>query len=229
MKKVIVGVLLLVGTMLGFSGCTSNQISQKQSPVEENLNPNQIFEVLKAGNDHFVHHENFFPHLDKNRMLEEIKGQHPIATIVSCSDSRVPVELVFDRGIGDLFVIRTAGNSLDDDMTMGSLEYAVDHLHTKLIMVVGHEKCGGVTAAISSQSEGKEPKEISSLIETLKKGVEPYIGKSEKLDDAIHYNVSHQIQKILQNPEFKELIDKGELKIVGGYYHLNNGKVDFFN
>ena len=86
-------------------------------------------------------------------MLEEISGQHPIATIVSCSDSRVPVELVFDRGIGDLFVIRTAGNSLEDDMTMGSLEYAVEHLHTKLIVVVGHEKCGGITAAISNQNE----------------------------------------------------------------------------
>ena len=97
---------------------------------------------------------------------------------MSCSDSRVPVELVFDRGIGDLFVIRTAGNSLDDDMTMGSLEYAVHHLHTKLIIVVGHEKCGGITAAISQHSEGKEPKEISNLIETLRKGVEPFVGKS---------------------------------------------------
>lgn len=229
MKKVVVGVLMLMGAMLSFSGCASKQISQKQSPVEENLNPNQILEVLKSGNDHFVHHKNSFPHLDKNRMLEEIKGQHPIATVVSCSDSRVPIELVFDRGIGDLFVIRTAGNSLDDDMTMGSLEYAVNHLHTKVIMVVGHEKCGGVTAAIASHSEGKEPKEISNLIETIKKGVEPFVGKSEKLDDAIHYNVEHQIQKILQNPELKELTDKGELKIVGGYYHLNNGKVDFIN
>ena len=148
---------------------------------------------------------------------------------MSCSDSRVPVELVFDRGIGDLFVIRTAGNSLDDDMTMGSLEYAVEHLHTKLIVVVGHEKCGGLTAAISNHSAGKEPKEISSLIETLRNGVKPFVGKTENLDDAIHYNVNHQIQKILQNPELKELIEKGELKVVGGYYHLNNGKVDILN
>jgi carbonic anhydrase len=162
-------------------------------------------------------------------MKEEVSGQHPIATVVSCSDSRVPVELVFDRGIGDLFVIRTAGNSLDDDMTMGSLEYAVNHLHTKLIIVVGHEKCGGITAAISQHSEGKEPKEITNLIETLRKGVEPFVGKSEKLDDAIHYNVDQQIQKILQNQELKDLIDKGELKVIGGYYHLNDGKVDFLN
>ena len=126
-------------------------------------------------------------------------------------------------------MIRTAGNSLDDDMTMGSLEYAVNHLHTKLIIVVGHEKCGGITAAISQHSEGKEPKEISNLIETLRKGVEPFVGKSEKLDDAIHYNVDQQIQKILQNQELKDLIDKGELKVIGGYYHLNDGKVDFLN
>lgn len=229
MKKVIVGVFMLAGAMMSFSGCTSSQISQKQNPVQENLNPNQILEVLKSGNEHFVHHKNSFPHLDQARMNEEISGQHPIATVISCSDSRVPVELVFDRGIGDLFVIRTAGNSLDDDMTMGSLEYAVDHLHTKLIVVVGHEKCGGITAAISNHSEGKEPKEISSLIETLRKGVEPFVGNSQKLDEAIHYNVDHQIQKILENPEFKEMIEKGELKIVGGYYHLNNGKVDFLN
>ena len=172
MKKVIVGVLMLVGAMWSFTGCTSNQISQKETHIQENLNPNQILEVLKTGNEHFVHHKNAFPHLDEARMKEEVSGQHPIATVVSCSDSRVPVELVFDRGIGDLFVIRTAGNSLDDDMTMGSLEYAVNHLHTKLIIVVGHEKCGGITAAISQHSEGKEPKEISNLIETLRKGVE---------------------------------------------------------
>jgi len=229
MKKVIVGVLMLIGAMWSITGCTSNQISQKETQVQENFSPNQILDVLKAGNEHFVHHKNAFPHLDKARMLEEVSGQHPIATVVSCSDSRVPVELIFDRGIGDLFVIRTAGNSLDDDMTMGSLEYAVEHLHTKLIIIVGHEKCGGITAAISNKNEGKAPKEISSLIETLKKGVEPFVGKTEKLDDAIHYNVNYQIQKILQNPELKELIDKGELKVVGSYYHLSDGKVDFIN
>lgn len=229
MKKVIVGVLILIGAMWSITGCTSNQISQKETQVQENFSPNQILDVLKAGNEHFVHHKNAFPHLDKARMLEEVSGQHPIATVVSCSDSRVPVELIFDRGIGDLFVIRTAGNSLDDEMTMGSLEYAVEHLHTKLIIIVGHEKCGGITAAISNKNEGKAPKEISSLIETLKKGVEPFVGKTEKLDDAIHYNVNYQIQKILQNPELKELIDKGELKVVGSYYHLSDGKVDFIN
>ena len=229
MKKVNVGVLMLVGAMLSFLGCSSSQVSLKEVSAQENLNPNQILDILKSGNEHFVNHKNAFPHLDKTRMLEEISGQHPIATIVSCSDSRVPVELVFDRGIGDLFVIRTAGNSLEDDMTMGSLEYAVDHLHTKLIVVVGHEKCGGITAAISQHSEGKEPKEISNLIETLRKGVEPFVGKSEKLDDAIHYNVDQQIHKILQNQELKDLIDKGELKVIGGYYHLNDGKVDFLN
>ncbi|GGP02734.1 carbonic anhydrase [Cloacibacterium rupense] len=229
MKKVNVGVLMLLGAMLSFSGCSSNQVSQKEVSVQENLGPNQILEVLKAGNDHFVHHKNAFPHLDKARMMEEISGQHPIATIVSCSDSRVPIELVFDRGIGDLFVIRTAGNSLDDDMTMGSLEYAVEHLHTKLIIVVGHEKCGGITAAISNHTDEKELKEISNLIETLRNGVAPFVGKTEKLDEAIHYNVDHQIQKILQNSELKELIEKGELKVVGGYYHLNDGKVDILN
>ena len=229
MKKVNVGVLMLVGAMLSFLGCSSSQVSLKEFSVQENLNPNQILDILKSGNAHFVNHKNAFPHLDKTRMLEEISGQHPIATIVSCSDSRVPVELVFDRGIGDLFVIRTAGNSLEDDMTMGSLEYAVEHLHTKLIVVVGHEKCGGITAAISTKNEETSPKEISSLIETLRNGVKPFVGKTENLDDAIHYNVNHQIQKILQNPELKELIEKGELKVVGGYYHLNNGKVDILN
>lgn len=229
MKKVLFNSLLLAILLTVFSACASKKNSAQQNVAEKSDNPTQILEMLKTGNDHFVHHKNAFPHMDKARMMEEISGQHPIATVVSCSDSRVPVELVFDRGIGDLFVIRTAGNSLDDDMTMGSLEYAVNHLHTKLIIVVGHEKCGGVTAAISSHADGQEPKEISNLIETLRKGVEPFVGKTEKLDDAIHYNVDHQLQKILQNTELRELIEKGELKVVGGYYHLNNGKVDFLN
>ena len=229
MKKVNVGVLMLVGAMLSFSGCSSNQVTLKEISVQENFSPNQILEILKTGNDRFVNHKNTFPHLNKARMLEEVSGQRPIATVVSCSDSRVPIELVFDQGIGDLFVIRTAGNSLDDNMTMGSLEYAVNHLHTKLIIVVGHEKCGGITAAISTHSEGKEAKEISNLIETLRKGVESFVGKSDQLEDAIHYNVDYQIQKILQNQELKDLIDKGDLKVVGGYYNLKNGKIDLIN
>lgn len=229
MKKVIFNSALVAILFVVFSACASKSHTAHQKSVEKMETSDQILEILKIGNEHFVHHKNAFPHLDKERMMEEVGGQHPIATVVSCSDSRVPVEMVFDRGIGDLFVIRTAGNSLDDDMTMGSVEYAVDHLHTKLIVVVGHEKCGGVTAAISNHSEGKEPKEISSLIETLRKGVEPFVGKSDKLNDAIHYNVVHQLEKIKNNPDFKHLIDSGELKIVGAYYHLDNGKVDFFN
>ena len=98
-----------------------------------------------------------------------------------------------------------------------------------MIIVVGHEKCGGITAAISTHSEGKEAKEISNLIETLRKGVESFVGKSDQLEDAIHYNVDYQIQKILQNQELKDLIDKGDLKVVGGYYNLKNGKIDLIN
>lgn len=226
MKNIKLAVLFFVIFLI--VSCTSRQSAfQKNRVFSED--PMQILELLKQGNDHFVHHENCFPNLDKKRMLEEVREQHPIATIVSCSDSRVPVELVFDRGIGDLFVIRTAGNSLDDDMTMGSLEYGVGHLHTKLIIVVGHEKCGGVTAAISDESEENVPKEIAGLVATLRKGVYSFVGKTDKLEEAIHQNVDYQIQKISQNPEFKELIDRGELKVVGAYYHLEDGRIDFLN
>lgn len=221
---------VLISSVLSFVGCASHSISKNNFQEQENYSPNQVLDFLKTGNEHFVNHKNCFPHLDEVRMKEEVNGQHPMAVVVSCSDSRVPIELVFDQGIGDLFVVRTAGNSLDNDMTMGSLEYAIHHLHAKVIIVVGHEKCGGINAAISHHNEEEnQPKEISNLINTLKKGVEPFVGKVDKLDDAIHYNIEQQIHKLLQNDEIKNLIDNGRLKVVGGYYHLNNGKVDFIN
>lgn len=185
--------------------------------------------ALKEGNLRFSTHKNTFPDLTPERMLEEYKGQDPFATIVSCSDSRVPVELVFDQGIGDLFVVRAAGNSLGGSVTMGSLEYGVLHLHTKLIVVMGHQKCGGITAAIDDGHDhhGDVPDELEKLVVTLREGVQAFVGKEEQVDEAIRQNVAYQMELINKVPEIKKLIDAGTVKVVGAYYHLDSGKVEF--
>ncbi|MCA9730151.1 MAG: carbonic anhydrase, partial [Candidatus Eisenbacteria bacterium] len=127
------------------------------------MTPDQALEALKAGNDRFVTGTSLFPHLDRKRRYETAKGQTPFVTVIGCSDSRVPIEALFDQGIGDVFVIRVAGNVCDTD-EIGSIEYGVDHLGTPLMVVLGHESCGAVTAVVKdAEIHGSIPKLVDNI------------------------------------------------------------------
>ena len=159
------------------------------------------------------------------RRTDLISSQHPIAVVVGCSDSRVPPEAVFDQGLGDIFVVRTAGQVLDN-ASLGSIEYAVEHLGVPLVIVLGHDSCGAVTAAVKG---GEAPGHLKDLVEFIQPAVEEakeMNNDSELLNNSINNNIKN-IQRYLESSEpiLYEEVQKGELSIVGARYHLDSGVV----
>ncbi len=154
------------------------------------------------------------------------KSQHPFAIIVSCSDSRVPPEIVFDQGLGDLFVIRVAGNVIDDH-SLGTIEYAVDHLAVRLIVVLGHQRCGAVKAArdtIAAKTEA--PGHIQSLVTAIRPAVEATLHGD--LETTVKANVKDVGQALRSStPILKPKVDSGDVRVVGAYYSLDTGAVTF--
>src|SRR5438477_2738103 len=162
------------------------------------------------------------------RRGELTKSQHPFAAIVSCSDSRVPPEIVFDEGLGDLFVVRVAGNVINDE-GLGSVEYTVDHLGTRLILVLGHQSCGAVKAARETiAAKGKAPGHIQSLVTAIKPAVEATA--KDDLDATIKANVKNVVQALRSStPILKAEVDAGKIQVIGGYYSLDTGAVTFLD
>jgi carbonic anhydrase len=182
---------------------------------------------LLEGNKRYAEGKAKGPNRSAARRAELAKSQHPIAVVVSCSDSRVPPELLFDQGFGDVFVVRTAGNIVDS-IALGSIEYAVDHLGTKLIVVLGHERCGAVTAAMQG---GDAPGNIKNVVDAIKPAVEKgkarHTGHGEVLDSCIISNVKQVAEKIRKTaPILSEKVEDGMLKVVGAYYDLDSGAVN---
>lgn len=160
-----------------------------------------------------------------DRRSELIAGQHPFAVVVGCSDSRIPPEIIFDQGLGDIFVVRTAGQVLDN-ASLGSIEYAVEHLEVPLVVVLGHDDCGAVNAAVEG---GETPCHMKCLVESIRPAVDEAIkmgNDSELLDNAINNNIMN-IKKELEgtNCILSEGIQKGELAIVAARYHMDTGVV----
>jgi len=175
------------------------------------------------GNKRYSSNKEQHPDESLARRRELLQSQHPFAVILSCADSRVPPELIFDQGLGDLFVIRVAGNIAADD-DLASIEYSVEHLHTKLIMVLGHEKCGAVTAAVEGgNAEGH--------LKTLVSAIQPSVEETRHLvGDTIHNcviaNARHVARQIRESePVLKKLVDNGEVKVVAADYALDSGIV----
>lgn len=178
---------------------------------------------LIDGNKRYVDAKLSHPNQTAQRRTEVTKRQQPFASVVSCSDSRVPPEIIFDQGLGDLFIIRLAGNILDD-AALGSLEYAVEHLGVKYIMVLGHERCGAVDATVKG---GEAPGHISSLVKAIQPAVDKVKNQpGDVLDNAVRANVSMVVQQLKSSgPILEELAKKGVLTIDGARYDLDDGKV----
>jgi carbonic anhydrase len=180
------------------------------------------------GNERFVAGKPRYQRTDAEWRASLVSMQLPFATILGCSDSRVPVEIIFDQGFGDLFVIRVAGNVVGED-ELGSIEYGVEHLHTSLILVLGHESCGAVTAALSPmQDRQKELEGIQKLlthIDPALEEIEPSLSMEEKIHMGVEANVRWSIQQLESIPELKDKIDEGKLMISGGVYELESGRV----
>lgn len=184
--------------------------------------PETVLAELKAGNEHHVRHQYQHPHANAARQRELATGQHPHVEILSCSDSRVPPEIIFDQGLGDMFVVRVAGN-VASDTELGSLEYGAEHLHIPVLMVLGHESCGAVTAAVQGGAEAH----IAALVNLIKPAVEKSKGQSgDPVANAVRANVQLVVQQLrASTPVLSELVAHGKLKIVGGVYSLETGRV----
>ncbi|WP_304199569.1 carbonic anhydrase [Flavobacterium alvei] len=185
---------------------------------------------LEEGNNRFTAGKPVHPDETLERLRELKKGQHPFAIVVSCSDSRVPAELVFDQGLGDIFSIRTAGNVMGD-YELGSIEYAVEHLDCKLIVVMGHKDCGAIKAFINSKGHYEHSDHIKKIIEYIEsENEEKKLANNHELsiDKAIDANIEHGVLFLkTAEPILKEFYDTKKVEIVGAIYDIETGKVTF--
>ena len=196
------------------------------------LTPHDALEQLRDGNRAFLEDRPLRPTLDRQSRLALAAGQRPFAAYLSCSDSRVPPELLFGRGLGELFIVRNAGNTLDT-AAMGSLEFAVSELGVSLIVVMGHEGCGAVSAAVSVvENNTRFPGSIGKMIEPIIPAVlESNHHCGGGLEAAVRQNVRRVVRELRQeaSPTLLRPQAAGTVEVVGAYYALGSGMVDFFD
>jgi len=190
--------------------------------AKPSVGPDEALARLQAGNARFTSASVSTGKPTAARRAATATGQHPFAIVVGCADSRTAPEIVFDQNIGDLFVVRTAGN-LVDDYALGSIEYAVEHLGARLIVVLGHQRCGAVQAALAGD---EAPGHVHSLVRAIEPAVEAVRGKpGDPLTNAIHENDVRVAEKIRTKAQFGHLA--AQVRVVEGYYDLQTGKVEW--
>lgn len=194
-------------------------------PVNPNpINPNEAVKRLLDGNQRFIHQKRQYPDQSLEHLRLVAKAQYPFAAILGCADSRVPAEIVFDQGLGDLFVVRVAGNVVSDTV-IGSLEYSTAVLGSQLIVVLGHRRCGAVAEAIKNEPL---PGRIGLIIEGIKPSIEKVKLKTgDNMQNAVIANIQYQAGKLQESSTIlAKLIREGKLKIVGACYDIDTGKVN---
>jgi carbonic anhydrase len=209
---------IIMRTLVTAALCCVAVAAQDKLPSAE-----AVLRELKAGNEHHVAKRYQHPHQTAARQREVAATQNPHAIILSCADSRVAPEIILDQGLGDLFDVRVAGN-VATDTELASIEYAAAHLHTPLLVVMGHQKCGAVTAAAESgEAEGHLP----SLLALIRPAVErARTQKGDLIDNAVRINVENVVRQIRSSkPMLSEFVNRGALTVVGAVYSLDTGKV----
>ena len=222
---------LLTGSLLTLASLSLAATPQDTAGVDAE----EAIARLMEGNKRFVRDEAKHPHESRDYRASLAKEQHPFATVLACSDSRVTPVLIFDQGVGDLFVIRVAGNVVDEDVA-GSIEYAVDHLGTELLLVMGHKNCGAVTAAyhtfVAHDLKQREPHEIESLllrIEPAFDNVDSKKSAGTQIDAAIKNNVRVAVENLRRFVDVRQACDSGRLVIQGAIYDLQTGQVELLS
>ena len=214
----------IVGTSLVATVLGSNLVKPDEAVAKNDMTPDETLAKLMEGNKRFVNQKRKKPNQTTVRLEEVAAGQAPFAAVLSCADSRVPVEIVFDRGVGDLFVVRDAGNIAADE-SIGSLEFGTLVLGAKVLMVIGHQDCGAV---ISTMKELEVPGKIGLILDNIKPAIANYLGKADDkaaVKKATEANVLFQMEQLKKSPVIAELIANNKLKIVGGYSNLKTGEI----
>lgn len=233
MKKIsilIFSALLTLG-LISLSGCSDKEKGKKPSP-------DTVIKMLQQGNERFVGGKSEHPNMDKNRLIQagkENQADYAYATVITCSDSRVPVEAVFDAGIMDIFVVRVAGNVCDTD-EVGSIEYGLAHVNTPVMLVLGHTQCGAVTAvakAVQGKGHALE-RNIPPLVDNIEPAVQraieiyPHAKGNEIIPLAIEENVWISIRDLfMKSPSTRNLVKNGQVKVVGAIYDVGTGKINW--
>jgi carbonic anhydrase len=197
------------------------------APAAPGMSPMKAWDRLIDGNARFADGRLEHPEQTVMRRTEVAKGQHPYAIVLTCSDSRVPPELVFDAGLGDIFVIRVAGNTADD-AAVGSMEYAVEHLHVPLIVVLGHERCGAVQATVQAVQTNQRPGgHLGAILNPIVPAVETVKAQGgDMAENAMRENVLRTVNQLkAAKPVLAEAVQERKLSIVGARYDLDTGRV----
>jgi carbonic anhydrase len=190
---------------------------------EPTMPANQALKLLLEGNQRFVAGKLEHPNQTPDRRAEVAKGQHPFASVLSCSDSRTPPETIFDRGLGDIFTVRVAGN-VADKVVIESLDYSVKHLGVRLVMVLGHRRCGAVIAAVAGHEEEGD---VGPMLSELRPAVAASKGMSgDPVENAVRENVELVMRNLATSTELSAMVKSGELKIIGGIYDLDTGSIE---
>ncbi len=219
MKKIVNLLILVSALTLSTTGCFAQH---------NNLSADEALMKLTQGNERFIKLRETHPDNSKKRRQEMLKGQHPFVVILSCSDSRVPPELIFDQGLGDIFEIRNAGNVLDEHV-IGSIEYAVMHCGVKLIVIMGHQDCGAIAATLSGKSETKYIKSLEDSIQPAVEDCKKH-GIEVNSDNVVKAHVMQDIEELMtQDTDLVKYMKENDVKILPAYYHIDTGKVDFLN
>ena len=214
----------IVGTSLVATVLGSNLVKPDEAVAKNDMTPDETLAKLMEGNKRFVNQKRKKPNQTTIRLEDVAAGQAPFAAVLSCADSRVPVEIVFDRGVGDIFVVRDAGNIAADE-SIGSLEFGTLVFGAKVLMVIGHQDCGAV---ISTMKELEVPGKIGLILDNIKPAIANYLGKADDkaaVKKATEANVLFQIEQLKKSPVIAELIANNKLKIVGGYSNLKTGEI----
>jgi carbonic anhydrase len=226
------GAAALVGGGSSLAAAPAGGTVLPPAPPASELTPAQALQLLREGNASFLRGEQPSGISNAQRRLELARGQAPFAAYVTCSDSRVPPELLFGRGLGELFIIRNAGNTVDT-VALGSIEYAVAVLETPLVVVMGHESCGAVAAAAKVVTDNATfPGSIGRMVEPIIPAV--LMAQDEQgdlVDNSVRANVRRVVRQLREqtDPIMLDPQREGRLWVVGAYYKLDTGEVDFFD
>ncbi len=224
--------LLLASTILSMPICYGSNNVQKKQTIEKNCihkmsrseikTPEDAIKELKNGNQRFLLNKQ--ENTNYKQMIAETKGgQKPHSAVLTCMDSRVPPEIIFDQGIGNIFSIRVAGNIEDEDI-LGSMEYAVEHAGAKVIVVMGHNHCGAVTGAVENVKMGN----LTHLLDQIKPALATNVSGEKVIDETAKNNVQKTIRELYERSEIlNEMVREGKLKIIGAFYDIETGNVSF--
>lgn len=235
--KLILVMLVLSISIVFSSGCTNaskeaekstKAADTKYTRPETITSADDAKKLLVDGNNRFVSGKTLNKDLSETRRKDlSVNGQKPFAVVISCADSRVPPELIFDQALGDIFVVRDAGNVVDP-VTLGSIEYGVEHLHAPLVVVLGHEKCGAVSATVQG---GEVPENIATIVNKIKPSLEKAKSSAKNKEDipelTADENINNTVAEIKKSSVIKHLEESKKVTVIGAKYHLESGQVTF--